>query len=69
MCPVALGATMSAPRPSCRNETPLRPPATKRQPINGEPRKFSNLEWLDFVYPDNEDLPYMYNEFAWDDCA
>lgn len=29
----------------------------------------TNIEWLEFIYPDNEDLPYMYNEFRWDHCA
>ncbi|CAN0087203.1 unnamed protein product, partial [Scytosiphon promiscuus] len=37
--------------------------------VNGEVRKMSNLEWLDFIYPDNEDLPYMYDRFDWEHCA
>eukprot|EP00904_Undaria_pinnatifida_P008379 jgi/Undpi1/4671/HiC_scaffold_18.g08025.m1 len=37
--------------------------------VDGKIIKMTNVEWLDFIYPDNEDLPYMYNEFAWDHCA
>lgn len=37
--------------------------------VNGEIVEMTNLEWLDFLYPDNEDLPYMYNEFAWEHCT
>lgn len=37
--------------------------------VNGEIRTMSNSEWLRFIYPDNEDLPYVYNEFTWDHCA
>lgn len=40
----------------------------KRQ-INGEVRKMTNAEWLDFIYPDNEELPYMYDSFDWTHCA
>lgn len=29
----------------------------------------SNQEWLDFIYPDNEELPYMYDSFNWGHCA
>lgn len=29
----------------------------------------TNLEWYQFIHPDNDNLPYMYNEFAWDHCA
>ncbi|CAM9789639.1 unnamed protein product, partial [Hapterophycus canaliculatus] len=37
--------------------------------INGERVEMTNQEWLDFIYPDNEDLPYMYDGFQWDHCA
>ncbi|CAB1119543.1 unnamed protein product [Ectocarpus sp. CCAP 1310/34] len=37
--------------------------------VKGETVKMTNLEWYQFIYPDNDDLPYMYNEFAWDHCA
>eukprot|EP00903_Cladosiphon_okamuranus_P019382 g17822.t1 len=37
--------------------------------VKGETIKMTNLQWYDFIYPDNEDLPYMYNEFQWDHCA
>ncbi|CAM9513044.1 unnamed protein product [Ectocarpus sp. 12 AP-2014] len=37
--------------------------------VKGETVKMTNLEWYKFIYPDNDDLPYMYNEFAWDHCA
>lgn len=29
----------------------------------------TNEEWYAFIYPENEDLPYMYNEYSWDHCA
>ncbi|CAN0378041.1 unnamed protein product [Ascophyllum nodosum] len=29
----------------------------------------TNQEWLDFIYPTNEDLPYVYNEYRWDHCG
>ncbi|CAN0178363.1 unnamed protein product [Pylaiella littoralis] len=37
--------------------------------VKGEIVEMTNLEWYDFIYPDNEDLPYMYNEFSWGHCA
>ncbi|CAM9600123.1 unnamed protein product [Ascophyllum nodosum] len=37
--------------------------------IKGEVRKMTNLEWLEFIYPDTEDLPYVYNEYNWDHCT
>ncbi|CAM9678592.1 unnamed protein product [Ectocarpus sp. 12 AP-2014] len=37
--------------------------------VKGETVKMTNLEWYQFIYPENDDLPYMYNEFAWDHCA
>lgn len=37
--------------------------------VKGEVRKMTNLEWLEFIYPDNEDLPYMYDSFDWFHCA
>ncbi|CAM9217833.1 unnamed protein product [Ectocarpus sp. 6 AP-2014] len=40
-----------------------------RVKIGGEVRKMTNAEWLDFIYPDNEELPYMYDSFGWDHCA
>lgn len=40
-----------------------------RTQLKGELVKMSNIEWLEFIYPDNEDLPYMYNEFAWNHCV
>lgn len=36
--------------------------------LNGEVVKMSNKEWYDFIYPENDDMPYMYNEFRWDHC-
>ena len=29
----------------------------------------SNVEWLDLLYPTNEDLPHIYNEYRWDHCS
>eukprot|EP00752_Nemacystus_decipiens_P017229 g15434.t1 len=37
--------------------------------VKGETIKMTNLQWYKFTYPDNDDLPYMYNEFSWDHCA
>lgn len=37
--------------------------------VKGEIRTMSNVEWLDFIYPTNEDLPYVYNEYRWDHCS
>eukprot|EP00903_Cladosiphon_okamuranus_P013777 g12823.t1 len=40
-----------------------------RVKLKGETVQMTNLEWYKFIYPDNDDLPYMYNEFLWDHCA
>lgn len=37
--------------------------------VKDETIKMTNLQWYKFTYPDNDDLPYMYNEFSWDHCA
>lgn len=37
--------------------------------LKGETVQMTNVEWYQFIYPDNDDLPYMYNEFSWDHCA
>ncbi len=37
--------------------------------LKGETVQMTNQEWYDFIYPDNDDLPYMYNDFTWDHCA
>ncbi|CAM9656131.1 unnamed protein product [Scytosiphon promiscuus] len=37
--------------------------------INGEAMKMTNQQWYDFIYPDNDDLPYLYDRFSWDHCA
>ncbi|CAM9236405.1 unnamed protein product [Ectocarpus sp. 4 AP-2014] len=37
--------------------------------LQGETVTMTNLEWYQFIYPDNDNLPYMYNEFAWNHCA
>ncbi|CAN0073283.1 unnamed protein product [Ascophyllum nodosum] len=36
--------------------------------IKGEVRKMTNVEWLEFIYPETEDLPYLYNEYNWNHC-
>eukprot|EP00904_Undaria_pinnatifida_P008207 jgi/Undpi1/4516/HiC_scaffold_18.g07870.m1 len=36
--------------------------------VHGESRTMSNIEWFEFIYPDSEDLPYIYNEYRWDHC-
>lgn len=51
-----------SPRPLC-----WRPDMIRQ--VNGEVRSMSNSEWLDFIYPDNEELPYMYDSFDWGHCA
>ncbi|CAM9656056.1 unnamed protein product [Scytosiphon promiscuus] len=48
------------------NEDDLLPFKVK---LKGETVQMTNREWYNFIYPDNDDLPYMYNEFAWDHCA
>lgn len=37
--------------------------------LKGQTVQMTNLEWYKFIYPDNDDLPYMYNEFSWSHCA
>ncbi|CAN0120597.1 unnamed protein product [Pylaiella littoralis] len=37
--------------------------------LKGETVQMTNEEWYAFIYPENEDLPYMYNEYSWDHCA
>ncbi|CAM9580371.1 unnamed protein product [Ectocarpus fasciculatus] len=37
--------------------------------LQGETVTMTNLEWYQFIHPDNDNLPYMYNEFSWDHCA
>ncbi|CAM9333791.1 unnamed protein product, partial [Ascophyllum nodosum] len=37
--------------------------------IKGEVRKMTNAQWLEFIYPDTDDLPYVYNEYKWNECA
>ncbi|CBJ33028.1 Hypothetical Protein RRSL_02205 [Ectocarpus siliculosus] len=37
--------------------------------VKGETMQMTNLQWYQFIYPDNDDLPYMYNEYQWDHCA
>ncbi|CAN0399747.1 unnamed protein product, partial [Ectocarpus sp. 12 AP-2014] len=37
--------------------------------VKGETVQMTNLQWYQFIYPDNDDLPYMYNEYQWDHCA
>lgn len=36
--------------------------------MKGKIVKMSNKEWYDFIYPENDDMPYMYNEYRWDHC-
>lgn len=36
--------------------------------IKGEKKQMTNAEWMDLIYPTNEDLPYMYDQFNWDHC-
>lgn len=43
-------------------------PDTMHQ-VKGETAKMTNQEWLDFIYPDNDELPYMYDGFDWGHCA
>lgn len=31
-------------------------------------QRFTNAEWMDLIYPTNEDLPYMYDKFDWKHC-
>ncbi|CAM9764660.1 unnamed protein product, partial [Ectocarpus sp. 4 AP-2014] len=47
------------------NEDDLLPFSVK---INGEVVKLTNADWMDLIYPTNEDLPYMYDEFKWTHC-
>lgn len=37
--------------------------------LKGSKVKLTNAEWLDLIYPKNDDLPYMYDEFRWDHCV
>eukprot|EP00904_Undaria_pinnatifida_P008202 jgi/Undpi1/4511/HiC_scaffold_18.g07865.m1 len=37
--------------------------------VGGEYVTMTNREWLEFISPNNEELPYMYNEYRWDHCA
>lgn len=36
--------------------------------VNGKKTKMSNAGWMALIYPTNEDLPYMYDEFNWQHC-
>lgn len=36
--------------------------------LKGKSVKLTNAEWMDLIYPKNDDVPYMYNEFRWDHC-
>ncbi|CAN0568497.1 unnamed protein product, partial [Laminaria digitata] len=36
---------------------------------NGERKKYTNAEWLELIYPTNEDLPYMYDQYQWEHCT
>ncbi|CAB1119544.1 TYR [Ectocarpus sp. CCAP 1310/34] len=48
------------------NEDDLLPFTVK---VKGENVQLTNAEWMDLIYPTNEDLPYMYDEFKWDHCS
>ncbi|CAN0509830.1 unnamed protein product [Ectocarpus sp. 12 AP-2014] len=48
------------------NEDDLLPFTVK---VNGENVQLTNAGWMDLIYPTNEDLPYMYDEFKWDHCS
>lgn len=37
--------------------------------LHGETVMLTNAEWLNFLYPENESLPYMFNEYRWDHCV
>ncbi|CAM9231029.1 unnamed protein product [Ascophyllum nodosum] len=37
--------------------------------INGQRQRFNNAEWMDLIYPTNEELPYMYDKFDWEHCS
>lgn len=41
--------------------------ANHRQ-VNGAEVQLTNAEWMDLIYPTNENLPYMYDSFKWDHC-
>lgn len=45
------------------------PPPLNVSQLKGKTVQMTNLEWYKFIYPDNDDLPYMYNEFSWSHCA
>lgn len=37
--------------------------------MSGEIVKLTNMEWMDMIYPTNDDLPYMYDEYSWSHCT
>lgn len=37
--------------------------------LKGETVKLTNAEWMDLTYPENEHVPYMYDEFSLDHCT
>lgn len=43
------------------------PPKTPQ--LKGETVKLTNAEWMDLTYPENEHVPYMYDEFSLDHCT
>lgn len=52
----------------CNSSHAIRMSFARAQQINGEVVKLTNAEWMDLIYPTNEDLPYMYDEFKWTHC-
>lgn len=44
-------------------------PLLGTQQVNGEVVQLTNAEWIDLIYPTNEHLPYMYDEYSWSHCT